>query len=418
MSLIASVRCLPLASLLALGVACGGASESPSAPCAGLLPGDLVITEYFNDPEGTDTGQEYIEVYNATRAPVDLRGLTLYAGRADGSQEKGYVFQSSVQVAAGDYMVLGDVREGPLPAHVDHAYGDALGSLGNTSGRLGLRCGERVMDEVPLSAPAKSGVARGFDGRLAPDSEGNDDVARWCDATEPFATGMRGSPGAANPPCTGAPQDSADGGSGSRDGGVDGGTADGGVDAGTPLTCVDRVTGLPRPPRTPEPGSLLITEYMADPAAVADTGGEWVEVLALREVDLNFVTLSNESNARSTLESRLCLTVKAGAYGVLARSEDTQVNGGLPAVLGTFGFTLANGAGTRALRLTAGNGVLLDETAYTRAAVPGVSQQLDPSRRLPSLNDTPEGFCSTPLGVLYGAGDRGTPGLENRPCVP
>lgn len=408
--MIASVRCLPLASVLLLSTACGGAADSVDAPCARLLPGDLVITEYLNDPEGTDTGLEYIEVHNPTRAPVDLLGLTLYAARADGSQEKGYVFPS-VPVAAGDYVVLGDVRAGPLPPHVDHAYGDALGALGNTSGRIGLRCGERVLDEVQLAAPGKSGAARGYDGRLVPDAAGNDEASRWCDAPEPSAAGVRGSPGVANPPCPSASGEAPDGGTASSDGGVDGGS-----DVGS-LTCVDRVTGLRRPVRTPAPGTLLLTEYMADPYTAADITGEWVEVLALKDVDLNGVTLSNEGSGRATLEAALCLSVRAGTYAVLARSEDVAANGGLPAVLGTFGFNLANGAGSRALRLTWGT-TLLDEVTYTAAAVPGVSQQLDPSRRLPTQNDAPGSFCATPTGVRYGAGDRGTPGMENRPCAP
>jgi hypothetical protein len=381
------------------------------APCARLLPGDLVITEYLNDPEGTDTGQEYLEVHNPTRASVDLQGLTLYAARADGSQEKAYVFQAAVPVAAGGYMVLGDVREGPLPAHVHHAYGDALGALGNAAGRLGLRCGERVVDEVRLAAPARSGAARGFDGRLVPDSAGNDEPSRWCDAQ---------SPGAPNPPC--ATEEASDGGTAPRDGGEGGGPSTGGgaPDAGsvpTVPTCVDRGTGRPRALRTPGPGALLITEFMADPSAVADAAGEWVEVLALRDVDLNGVMLTNEGSGRATLEAALCLTVRAGGHAVLARTSDSATNGGLPVVLGTFGFNLANGAGSRALRLT-WEGLLLDEVQFTSAALPGVSQQLEPSRRLPSQNDAPGSFCPTPTGVRYGAGDRGTPGLENRPCAP
>ncbi|XXF78705.1 lamin tail domain-containing protein [Myxococcaceae bacterium GXIMD 01537] len=399
--------------MFALSTACGGAPESVDAPCARLLSGDLVITEYLNDPEGTDTGQEYVEVHNPTTGPVDLRGLTLYAARADGSQEKRYVFLDAVPVAAGDYMVLGDVRGGTSPSHVDLSYGDALGALGNSSGRLGLRCGERVVDEVPLAAPAKSGFARGYDGRLVPDSEGNDEPSRWCDAVAPFVGAVKGSPGVANPPCSSGPGTEV----------LDGGTpskpeaTDGGVDGGMGLSCVDRWTGKPRALRRPEPGSLVLTEYMADPGAAADVTGEWVEVLALREVDLNGVTLSNEGAGRTTLESALCLSLRAGAYGVLARSEHPAANGGLPSVLGTFSFNLANGAGSRALRLMLGT-TLLDEVTYSTAAVSGASQQLDPSRRSPSQNDLTGSFCVAPVGARYGAGDRGTPGMENRPCAP
>lgn len=614
-----------LGGVMLLGAwACGGlsADEGVDAVCAGLLPGDLVITEYFNDPVGTDTGQEYVELHNPTRASVDLHGLTLYAARADGSQERAHLFDGSIPVAAGGYLVLGDVREGPLPAHVDHAYGESLGALGNTGGTLGVRCGERVVDEVQLTAPAKSGVARGYDGRLVPDSAGNDDPERWCDGTGAEDTSPgRGSPGSANAPCDSAVPPSpatADAGvmescvpvgasaarpvvrprpgdlvitevmanprgddtlgewlellatapvdlngltvgsdstgtkvegracislaAGERavlarradavlngglpppvatfgvdlrnssgvvmvragdvlidavvygpaeegvatqvsaplsdakrndsqeawcrateaygtrgnlgtpgrvnrtctGGGVDGGVPDAGApdagradagapdagrsdagapdagtaDAGTPVNgCIDRATGRVRAARVPDAGALVLTEFMADPSAVADATGEWVEVLALRDVDLNGVSLSNESGSSTALASTLCLSLKAGGRAVLARSEDVSVNGGLPAVLGTFSFNLANTAGSRMLRLSV-EGRLLDAVSWTTAAVPGVSSQVDPSRSDSTRNDLAGSFCPAPVGARYGLGDRGTPGVENRPCVP
>ncbi len=591
---------------LVLGVAgawaCGGEAleDGAEAACAGLLPGDLVITEYLNDPVGTDTGQEYVELHNPTRLAVDLHGLTLYASRSDGSQERAFLFTEPLPVAPGGYVVLGDVRDGPVPAHVDHAYGDGLGALGNSGGRLGVRCGARVLDEVQLSAPAKSGVSRIYDGRWVPDVAGNDDLSRWCDTPDAGQTGpFRGSPGAANAPCGpvgdgGVALDAGsvatcepEGGGGARpvvrprpgdlvitevmanpkgddtlgewvellatapvdlngvtlvaeagtatvtgagclslaageyavlarradaalngglppplatfgvdlrnaggrlqvragdvvvdavdlgpaeegvatqvsasladairndaasawcaatasygtrgnlgtpgrpnrvcgeaapDGGAgDASSPDAGGDAGTSQpTCIDRTTGRARARKTPEVGSVVLTEFMADPSAVADATGEWVEVLALRDVDLNGVSLSNESGGQSMFDSALCLSVKAGSRAILARSEDASRNGGLPAVLGTFSFNLANTAGNRRLQLAVA-GRVLDVVSWTGAAVPGVSSQLDPSRSDPQRNDWPGSFCPSPETARYGRGDRGTPGGENRPCAP
>ncbi|WP_342378287.1 lamin tail domain-containing protein [Myxococcus stipitatus] len=595
--------------------ACGVSSDEwAEEACAAVLPGDLVITEYLNDPEGTDTGREYVELHNPHAKPVALESLTLYVARSDGSQEKGFSFTEPRSVLAGDYLVLGDVRDGPLPAHVDLSYGDALGALGNASGKLGVRCGSRVIDEVPLSAPARSGLARALDGRLWPDSAGNDDLSRWCDV--PWASGgsgtFHGSPGAANAPCAAedggsvgegvatcvplgatsprsvkwprvgelvitevmvnplgddtlgewvevlatAPVDlnglsigsdttgaklqaphclslpaggfavlarreeavlngglptpvavlgvdlrnsggvvqvragevmvdamaygaseegvatqvspraasasgndapaawcratepygprgnrgtpgrvnlACDEGAAAPDGGTPGGGRDGGVDAGVPdggardgggsdagsmgPSCIDRGTGKARAVRTPGVGSLVLTELMADPAAVADGMGEWVEVLALREVDLNGVTLMNEGGASTTLEAALCLSMRAGSRGVLARNADASVNGGLPSVLASFQFNLANASGPRSLRLGVA-GQLLDSVAWTQAATPGVSWQVDPASSDPWRNDVPGSFCLSPASARYGLGDRGTPGLENRACAP
>ncbi|MCE9669063.1 lamin tail domain-containing protein [Myxococcus stipitatus] len=606
----------------ALLVACGGApgAEWGEEACATVRSGDVVITEYLNDPEGTDTGKEYVELHNPTRSAVDLAALTLFAARADGSQEKGFFFLESLSMAPGDYLVLGDARDGALPSHVDFSYGEALGALGNTSGMLGLRCGDRVIDEVWLAAPGRSGVARGYDGDLVPDSAGNDDLARWCDAPDAGMPGaVRGSPGVPNAPCgtteppplqgkdagvdsgvdagavetclpegeqtprpvrrprpgalvitevmanplgddalgewlevlalepvdldgvtvgtdasgtvlrsgrclslaagehallarsaeaalngglptpratfgvdlrnaggvvlvrsgdvlidavtlgpavegvatqvspeaatasgndalgawcrassaygtrgnrgtpgqsnvVCAPEPSQDAGTsvdgGVRDGGADAGSPDaGGADAGAGRSCIDRVTGQPRAPRVPDVGSLVLTELMADPSAVADVVGEWVEVLARRDVDLNGVVLSNEGGARAVLDSPLCLTVRAGARAVLARSAETSLNGGLPSVLGTFSFNLPNDAGAHVLRLTV-EGRELDSLGWSSAAKAGHSWQVSPASSDPVGNDAPGSACLTPTTVRYGLGDRGTPGLENRPCSP
>ncbi|NPD27572.1 hypothetical protein HPP06_29560 [Corallococcus exiguus] len=557
--------------------------EEEPAACEALVPGDLVITEYLNDPVGSDTGKEYVELHNPTGETVDLLGVTLFTARDETAQERVYTFTTGLPVDAGSFVVLGDVREGALPEHVDQTYGDALGALGNSAGLLGLRCGTRVLDTVVLAAPVKSGAARTYDGRFVPDAEGNDDLARWCDAPETGPGGTRGSPGSANAPCPAL----ADGGVPSGDGGrstvclppgasaprdiqsprpgeliitevmanprgddtvgewlevratvpvdlngltvgtdtsgtrleserclslaagesallarrrepeVNGGLPEplatfsvdlrnaGGVvavrvgsvlidsalygpaqdgvatqvsaplasdaknndvtaswcaateaygdkgnlgtpgrtnrvctatDAGTAQAgCIDRSTGQTRAFRTPTVGSLVLTEFMADPAAVPDAQGEWVEVLALREVDLNGVTLANESGS-SVLESPLCLSMKAGSFAVLARGEDTSLNGGLPSVLGTFAFGLGNSAGAHVLKLSA-QGTVLDSVAFTNAASAGVSSQLDARVRDATGNDATGVFCPTPAGVTYGTGDRGTPGRENRTCA-
>ncbi|WP_237726529.1 lamin tail domain-containing protein [Corallococcus coralloides] len=533
--------------------------EEEPAACDALVPGDLVITEYLNDPAGADTGKEYVELHNPTGQTVDLLGVTLFTARDEAAQERVYTFTTGLPVDAGAFVVLGDVREDALPEHVDQTYGDALGALGNSAGLLGLRCGTRVLDSVVLEAPAKSGLARTQDGLsrwcdapgspgaanapcpevadggvtsgatclppgavaprevqsprpgeliitevmanprgddtvgewlevratvpvdlngltvgtdtsgtrleserclslaagesallarrrepevngglpeplatfsvdlrnaggvvavraggvlidsalygpaqdgvatqvsapLTSEAKNNDVTASWCAATEAYGDrGNLGTPGRANRACTG----------------TDAGAAQAG--------CIDRTTGQPRAHRAPTVGSLVLTEFMADPAAVPDAQGEWVEVLALREVDLNGVTLANASGS-SVLESPLCLSMKAGSFAVLARGDDTSLNGGLPSVLGTFAFGLGNGAGAHVLKLSA-QGTVLDSVAFTSAASPGVSSQLDARVRDATGNDAAGVFCPTPAGVTYGVGDRGTPGRENRTCA-
>ncbi|MET0401867.1 MAG: lamin tail domain-containing protein [Cystobacter sp.] len=376
-----------LMPLLVLGSACEGPRPEGVPACEGWRPGDLVITEVLPDPEGTDTGQEWLEVYNPGRASVELRGLMLYSAREDGSQERAYLFEASVAVGARDYVVLGDVRSETLPAHVDHSYGDALRALGNTGGRVGLRCGEVVVDEVLYSKTGRAGVSRSYGGQRVPDAFDNDEPGRWCDTPMSPDGGVRASPGAANAACP------------------DASTPDGGVFAGT---CLSPSTGSWRSVVRPLPGDLLLTEVMADPRAVPDARGEWVEVFARRDVDLNGVVLANEGGGRNVLDAPpRCLEMRAGTHAVLAHESAPSLNGGLPEVLATFGFAVGNTEGLHLLRLSS-DGAPLAEVSWTEAALPGVSRQWDGARD-----------CAAPGGTLYGpAGERGSPGRENPPCAP
>ncbi len=394
-------------ALALVGSACGLPFGEVEPACEGWRAGDVVFTELLPDPEGADTGQEWMEVHNPGRSAVDLKGLLLYAARADGSQERAYLFEASVPVEPKGHVVLGDVRSESLPAHVSHSYGDTLGALGNSGGLVGLRCGDVVVDEVRYAGPVRAGVSRIYDGRLVPDAVDNDALERWCDSppsdagTPDAGGGSRRSPGAANPACASS-----------------GGTPDAGVplEAGGVASCRSPRTGLLRNVSHPSPGDLVITEFMVDPKLAEDATGEWVEVYALRDVDLNGVSLSDEGARGVPLDGEPCRELRAGTHGVFARSDVPRDNGGLPSVVGTFAFGLSNSSGAHALRLTLKD-VLLDEVRWSHAAIPGVSWQLDASKKDTLLNDAAASFCSTPEGFRYNSGDRGTPGMENHPCT-
>jgi hypothetical protein len=117
--------------------ACDGRDAAPA--CADLAAGDLLITEIFADhaaPPGTsatDAGHEWIEIQNASAAPIDLAGVAITASRPDGSSAKTHVMRSIV-VAPGAYLVLGDVDPDAAPPWVDYGYGGALGELFNAHG--------------------------------------------------------------------------------------------------------------------------------------------------------------------------------------------------------------------------------------------------------------------------------------------
>ncbi len=171
--------------------------------------------------------------------------------------------------------------------------------------------------------------------------------------------------------------------------------------------------------RSPSPGDLAITEWMANPSVVSDSDGEWFEVIAFSEFDLNGLVISNGGTQSSTLSSTQCLAANAGAYLVFGRNPDPSQNGGLPTLAGTFNFNLVNSNGQLSLALP--DGGLLDSVSYASASS-GASSYVGLSQCDPVQNDVAANICLTPSGTVYGAapdggsGDRGTPGSANTGC--
>lgn len=350
------------------------------------MMGDLVITEFLNDPDGTDTGAEWIEIFNTLGTTLDLKGMTIYLKKVDGTGLKQHVIRTG-SIPSRSYFVLGDVRAGALPSYVNYTYDDTLGGLSNQEGVLGLKCGTTTFDEIQYSVTPKAAHARQLDGRQSPDSVVNDDETKWCDSPTMLAgTANFGTPGQPNAQCPVV------------------------VPSGN---CIEAGGTQSRPVRPPAPGQLFFTEVMADPAGT-DTDREWLELHSSgQEVDLNDVVLTIGTTNR-TLTSPQCLTIPAGGYAVLAQDTDAGVNGGLTNVLATFTATLANAGGMLALSIEDA-GI---DTAIYPASSSGFALQLDPSRLDAVSNDDPGAFCLA--NVRYAdpdAGNSGTPGAANTACA-
>ncbi len=358
--------------------ACGGGSHE-STCLANLLAGDLVITEIMANPLSSDEGKEWFEIYNHTSSSLDLTGVQVASARADGSGEQVMVIGGAT-TAAGDYYVLGGMVSAVKPAYVDYPYGAALGGLRNSSGKLILRCGKALIDEV-IYLEAKDGLALQFDGSLQPDAAANDDSLSWCDARVEYEAGSFGSPGAPNTACGNVPPTSCKEGENVRD-----------IVA-------------------PHAGDLIITEFMSDPTQVADNTGEWIEVYVTRNVDLNGLKLGASAEQwKDQVVALECVPAAAGTHLVFARTTDGGLNGGLPRADGTFSFTLANSAGSAAL----GFGDELIDAVTWNSTHAGASSALEPTLTDPTENDNPDYWCAG--SAAYGAGDLGTPGAPNPSC--
>jgi hypothetical protein len=349
------------------------------------VAGDLVITELMLDPDGLDTGNEWLELYNPLSTPAALAGLSLV------TRDPGGAVQQTTAISWGSipghgYFVLGDVRGPVNPPWIDSSYGAGLGALSNTSGRLSVECGTTTVDQVQWTVAPRAGRSRMLSGAQPPSASFGQLESNWCDTPVGYVylVPNAGTPGSANPPCL---PEAARG------------------------TCLEN--GAVRPIAPPTPGDLFITEVMANPSG-SETSGEWFELLARADVDLNELTIANGLGASSTLTAQSCLRVRSGQTVLLARSLDAFLNGGLPAPKAQYSLSLANGPERLILRHGDAG---IDEAAFL-ASSSGVSWQFDFSRYDGGIgaNDDPSSFCLSKTRWQPDAGDYGTPGAPNPSC--
>lgn len=385
---------LPLAALAALAAACNGGSQGtatdtsgPEDTCVAMLDaGALVITEVMADPDGADDGREWFELHNPGASSVNLRNAVLTIAKSNGDSQKVHTIAVDLEIPAGGYITLGDVLPEAAPPHIDYGYGSELGSMNNTAGRIQVYCGETIVDQV-LYTDVKQPYARSLSGKNPPDADVNDDQTQWCLATDLYNDTEYGTPGAANPPCPPPPP-------------PEGQCWDGEV---------------LRPIAPPRAGDLVVNEFHANPKAVDDGDGEFLELLALADVDLNGLTLGKEpGTVLQTLDPAdypTCLHVPKGSFVVFAAEADPAVNGGIPKVDYPLGFSLTNSAS--GLFVGAPGGELVDAITYA-TTTDGAASSLDPAFATADQNDLPTAFCAAQ--VAYGDGDLGTPGAANPAC--
>jgi cysteine-rich repeat protein len=182
----------------------GGDGCGPGCAVEGPAPeqGAVVITELMPNPKSVgDTDGEWFEVANTTDAPVDLNGWTI----GDGGSEKHVIANGGpLIVPVGGRLVLGRnaamATNGGVP--VDYQYASV--NLTNTSDTLRIEAGGVVVDQVTYGAgfPIGDGASTSLDPAKTSAAE-NDASSAWCLGKTTFGAGDKGTPGAANPSCTG-----------------------------------------------------------------------------------------------------------------------------------------------------------------------------------------------------------------------
>jgi hypothetical protein len=353
-------------------------------------PPPLVISEFLADPKAvSDNTGEWIELFNPTSAAVNLRNWQL----ADLDGEV-HTIAADLLIAPGGYVVLG------RSADLAHNGGAAINyvytsfTLANTS------------DEILLIAPDGSEVDRVLWGGVTgvaitagASLERNifADPATWVTATTPWpgSPGDKGTPGAAYlpPPPTATPT----------------------LALSPPLTATVTVTVTPLATPSPiatdgPPPRILISEFLADPRAVSDTAGEWIELYnaAAAPVNLRGWALADLGSERHVISADLL--VAPGAFVLLARNSDLAANGGVtPAYIYT-GFSLANGDDE--ILLLAPDGREVDRVLWGGDSVLDVTPGVSLERT--TLGD-PASWAPAQAPWPGSSGDWGTPGLAYLP---
>jgi hypothetical protein len=362
--------------------------------------GDLIITEIMANPKlASATTGEWFEVL-ATKT-VDLNDLTIATPTSDTDVKS----MTCIPVNPGEYVLFARSADPFINGNLPTPKLTYSLTLTDSMSRLFLRRGDAGIDEAAYNTAgaAGNGVSWQLDSNQLNEVANNDPLnfclskSQWdggSDAGNDF-----GSPGAPNEMCPGR---------------ADAGTDAGQVDAGNPNLCFDVGANAFRPIVKAVTGDFVVTEFMADPAAVADTSGEWFEVLSKGTADLNGLQMSGATGL-TTITAANCLRANAGSLLLFANSADKAANGNIDPIASVFTFSLLNSNGKIVLFTDAGT---VDQVTWT-TVVAGKSKQLDVNKQDAVLNDILTNFCDGDGGIVLvdgGPGDKGTPGTANHAC--
>lgn len=162
-----------------------------------------------------------------------------------------------------------------------------------------------------------------------------------------------------------------------------------------------------------QPGSIVVTEVMADPTAIADSVGEWIELYNPHGdiADLRGVQVSRDGDPDVfTIAGPSPIPLNAGEYFVLAASADSGANGGITPDQEYSEFVLINSGSTLRVADTTGQ---ISAATYA-LPVAGASSELV------AITSSFEGTLQAQtLGFPYGpTPNLGTPGVPNVDPLP
>jgi len=342
----------------------GGNMRNTVPPAAG----DIVISEFLADSDGSDTGKEWFEIYVARE--VDLNGVT--AGIELGKPKVSIDAPECVTVPAQSYFLFAASDDMLLNGgmdNVDKTFNFTLknGTTSTGDGLLFVGIGDTVLDKITYTDSTEA-QSTALDPAML-DPVANDDPANWTLCEAPYGDETNhGTPRESNGMCSFSGM------------------------------CKDGDTF--RAVNPPGDGDLVISETLANPALTGtDATQEWFEVEANASFDLNGLAFGdNEDNTTVsfTVDDTDCLPVANGDHVVFAHGM-----GDLPAAPGVIiptSFALDNSNGNL---FVLSRGVLLDALPYGTAR----------DGRARALNPNGTEICDAEDN--YAGGNFGSPGDAN-----
>ncbi|HET9481135.1 MAG TPA: lamin tail domain-containing protein, partial [Candidatus Polarisedimenticolia bacterium] len=328
---------------------------------------DVVFSEIAWMGTLADTNDEWMELYNNTSADIDLSGWTLVA--ADGTP----TISLSGVIPAHGYFLLERTDDNSVPGvAADLIY---TGALGNTVEDLSLRDGLGALQD-----------------RVDAWYFGSNTTKATMERANTLAEGTLSSSWA-NGPVEGTPMNSGGGGAGCT----------------PPTRIVACQPGGPFPFRVG--GPIVINEVMANPAAVGDSAGEYVELYnsGTTTVDLEGWILHDDGTDDFTIATGGSVPLAPGAFFVIAASANPLGNGGFTPDLTWTGFFVSN-SGDEVV-LVDDLGVEQDRLVYTDA--PFTTSSGRSLERVSPRLPTSDGLSWAEARALMPMGDLGTPGAVN-----
>ena len=341
-----------------------------AVPLSSVPAGGLVISEIMHDPVMVaDFRGEYIEIYNAHTADIDINGLVLNSG------EGLVTVNQSITVPVGGYAVVGTRKAtsyngGNTRVSFEYNY-NSLKLL--ASDTITISFSGTTFDTVTYNSttyPIVPGAAMILDTDMLT-AAGNDSASNWCTSGTAYGLGDFGTPGVANDGCYTI------------------------ADAGA--------------------NDLVISEIMPDPLKVADFRGEWFEIFNTSNISLNVNGLQVSSTGNNGFTVNSDVIVPAKGYAVFTARSEKTLNGG---VITDYAYSYSDISFGNSDNLSISyNGTTFDTVAYVRSTwnvTEGFALNLTPSLFNATSNDNKSNWCAP--SSTYGDGDYGTPGGANTVC--